>query len=212
MPVMKPHLKERNEKIYKLLREGVARKDIAETLNIDCSIITIVIQSHYPEFKNEMVVNGQAPPLTRLEKGIIRSEDDDGCWHWRNKNFMYMKVHGKFQNVKNLIYTMYKGERADDEVLYATCVDHSCINPDHLKAGTKKERRMYYGKKGYYDHKTAHKGVNHGKAKLTEEDVREIRRLYDEEGIMPKELGKMFSIRPAHANSITRRHTWKHLV
>lgn len=55
-------------------------------------------------------------------------------------------------------------------------------------------------------------GERQGKAKLTAEQVREIRRLREAEGLTTKELGEMFGINGGAISLIIRRINWKHVA
>lgn len=50
-----------------------------------------------------------------------------------------------------------------------------------------------------------------GHAKLTEKDVREIRRRYKEGGIFQRELGEEYGITRSSIGAIVRRKSWKHI-
>ena len=55
-------------------------------------------------------------------------------------------------------------------------------------------------------------GSKHSKAKLTEDDVREIRRLYFEEGgYTMKELGVRYGVSQPSISQICSRQLWKHV-
>jgi hypothetical protein len=48
------------------------------------------------------------------------------------------------------------------------------------------------------------------RAKLTEPEVLEIRRLYDE-GVPRKRIARMFGVHPSNVTHIGRRRIWKHI-
>jgi len=54
-------------------------------------------------------------------------------------------------------------------------------------------------------------GEKHGRAKLTERKVRQIRMLYTTGDFTQRELGRMFGVAGASINSIVHRKNWKHL-
>lgn len=58
---------------------------------------------------------------------------------------------------------------------------------------------------------SSHKGSNHPRAKLTEADVIEMRRLREEEEFSYWQLGKQFGVKPATARNICKRKAWKHV-
>lgn len=54
------------------------------------------------------------------------------------------------------------------------------------------------------------RGENNGRARLTESDIREIRRLASEK-VTHREIGLRFGIGPKYVNRITSRHLWRHI-
>lgn len=54
------------------------------------------------------------------------------------------------------------------------------------------------------------KGENHGRSKLTKDDVFEIRRLLSE-GVKQTEIADKFKVRPMVISRIHRRETWNHI-
>lgn len=55
------------------------------------------------------------------------------------------------------------------------------------------------------------KGINHPSNKLTEEQVKEIRRLYAEGGHTHRSLGRLFGIAHSGIGFIVRRKLWKNI-
>lgn len=55
-------------------------------------------------------------------------------------------------------------------------------------------------------------GEQHPGAKLTEEKVREMRRLYADGGISARSLGQMFGVQPNAVVQIVKRQRWRHVV
>lgn len=56
-----------------------------------------------------------------------------------------------------------------------------------------------------------HLGTANGSAKLTEDAVREIRRIHQCEGLTFRALGKLFGVSEVSAGLIVKRKTWAHL-
>jgi len=94
----------------------------------------------------------------------------------------------------------------------------SRTNPEKLARGerngshTHPERRARGQRNGAYTHpeKRPH-GEGIGNSKLTEADVREIRRLYAEGGWTCATLGERFGVTPCTINNLVRRRTWRHV-
>ena len=58
---------------------------------------------------------------------------------------------------------------------------------------------------------TEQKGEQNARAKLTERDVRTMRRMHSEDGLCVKCIAHMFDVAYATANHIIRRRTWTHV-
>ena len=88
------------------------------------------------------------------------------------------------------------------------CDNPPCVRPDHLFLGTNKDNvddKMAKGR-----HKCPH-GTDHHRAKLTEDQVREIRRLRSA-GEEIKPLAKRFGVTHPLISAIANRRIWKHVV
>jgi hypothetical protein len=71
-----------------------------------------------------------------------------------------------------------------------TCGNVTCVNPDHLLAGTQADKR--------------------GRSKLTEGDVRQIRKRL-ESGQRPKDIANDFDVKPNAISQIKCGLTWRHV-
>ena len=58
---------------------------------------------------------------------------------------------------------------------------------------------------------TVLRGEENPRAKLTDRDVRTMRRMYSEDGLCIKCIAHMFDVAYATANHIIRRRTWTHI-
>lgn len=87
------------------------------------------------------------------------------------------------------------------EYILHSCDNPPCINPNHLRVGTALENtRDSYLKKRHYP-----------SAKLSDERVREIRRLRTE-GLTFTQVAKRYDISKPAAQHICARRTWKHVA
>lgn len=84
------------------------------------------------------------------------------------------------------------------------CDQPSCVNPAHLFVGTASENVADMLRK-----RRQRVGIEKPTAKLTEGDVREMRRLHREEGISASDLGRRFGVCNQNASDILRRKFWK---
>ena len=100
---------------------------------------------------------------------------DTGCLvctsHTKNKDgYFDFSINNKRYLLHRYIYEKINGGIDSDSVVRHTCDNSSCINPDHLKIGTHEDNvkdRCIRGRSA--------KGDKHGRSKLTEEQVLEIR-------------------------------------
>src|SRR3546814_50336 len=95
----------------------------------------------------------------------------------------------------------------------ATCVLHKgdnprCVNPEHLMLGTHKANMQDMARKG---RAAGRRGQENVKAKLTEDQVREIRVRYAAEGIYQKDLAEQYGVQQAVVGKIVLRQLWKHV-
>jgi DNA-binding XRE family transcriptional regulator len=86
------------------------------------------------------------------------------------------------------------------------CDNRLCINVDHLYLGTHHDNMRDRDSRGRQA-----RGERNGMAHLTEQQVVEIRRLYDGGGVTQLSLAPLFNVTRRTINSIVRRETWRYL-
>jgi len=88
-----------------------------------------------------------------------------------------------------------------------------CVRPDHLFVGTQADNMADMAAKGRRRHFTGRpqKGETNYYAKLTEDDVRTIRKL-EADGISRKVIAERFGIHPSNIYYIVSRKTWTHVL
>lgn len=105
-----------------------------------------------------------------------KSPHPKGCWLWtrcRDKdgygNFQYQ---GRRNYSHRIAYRVTHGPIPPGMVVSHSCDEPNCINPDHLSATTHMDNMKDKVKKGRHN---MPRGTNHYMAKLTDDQVREIR-------------------------------------
>jgi len=98
---------------------------------------------------------------------------------------------------------MVYGQIPRGAVIFHTCGNKFCLNPGHMDLGTHANNVRSRDARG----KTA-KGERHGRSKLTEEDVRVIRR---DTKTGQKALAQRFGVDPKVIYNIKRGLSWKHV-
>lgn len=150
------------------------------------------------------------------------------CWLWtastRDKGYGAFVYAVENQVVQGRAHR-YVWERDKGHIPVGLCVLHhcdtpACVNPAHLFLGTKADNNHDMQRKGRKVVGGTHcgdagkyaRGVHHHNAKLTEETVREMRRMYAVGGWSYGELGKVFGVNGSGVWKIIHRQRWKHVT
>ena len=91
-------------------------------------------------------------------------------------------------------------------VIMHSCDTPVCVNPDHLSLGTNAENAADASRKG----RRLPGSLNH-QAKLTEDQVREMRLLYAAGGVSQAQLAQQYGVSHALVSFIVTRRAWKHI-
>jgi hypothetical protein len=158
--------------------------------------------SHIIERLNRFIV--QIPfSDCHIWTGALGRKNGYGCFKIREKgnrdNAKQFKAH-------RLIYELYKGPIGDKHVLHK-CDNPRCVNPDHLFLGTHQDNIRDMVQKG-----RAASGAKHPSAKLTPEQVIEIRELYAQGGHTTRSLGQKYGVNGKHIHNIVTGKKWKNLT
>lgn len=127
---------------------------------------------------------GQTKQFTRSGEMMITSSDarvhvdEGGCWIWQGTRdrdgYGRISINGSDIRVHRLTFSQNNPQiNIAGLIILHGCDTPPCCNPDHLSAGTHQDNHDDRGRKG----RTA-KGSRHGKSKLTEQQVEEIRARY----------------------------------
>ena len=76
----------------------------------------------------------------------------------------------------HMAYMLSKGSISNGSQVQHVCNNPKCCNPNHLELGDHSKNMQYRAKCGRYNNKRE----SNGHAKLTEDNVREIHKLYKE--------------------------------
>lgn len=131
------------------------------------------------------------------------NKDDTGCWLWTgsklNKGYGCFGIKNKKSRIASrTAYELFKGPIEGKLFICHSCDVPSCVNPDHLWAGTHMENMMDMIDKGRQS------------SRLTPIQVHELRKL-KEKGYDRKRLADMFNIAVGTVDGIVRRKRWRHV-
>lgn len=133
---------------------------------------------------------------------------DEGCWIWRgattSRGYGNFKLPGRKQTpAHRFSYKIFRGEIPVGLLVCHRCDVRACVNPGHLFLGTAQDNQTDKVLKG----RQARGTRNGGGGKLTEGQVKEIRRLR-QAGISSIAVGKKFGVAKKTVLSIEHRRIW----
>jgi len=157
--------------------------------------------------------------ISKFTKRIdIKSNDE--CWNWIAST--WNSGYGQFSFRKNrktyslsahrTSYSIFVGKIPDGLQVNHHCDNKICVNPLHLYAGTQAENLQDMDDRGR--RKTNWEkvtGQNNPRAKLREEDVLQIRKLYLNKELNQYELARMFGVSQHTIHCIVTRKNWTHI-
>ena len=145
-----------------------------------------------------------------MERFWSKVKRGSGCWEWQAARSPL--GYGRFNYGGNRLAHRVAWELENGPVPDGSCVCHSCDNPgcvrpDQLYLGTHADNLRHAGERGLM---RPCRGEANGRALLTADDVREIRRLAGPRN--QRELGRQFGTSATNIGRIVRRETWAEVV
>lgn len=138
----------------------------------------------------------------------------DGCWEWQASRsasgYGQIFVGEKNIHAHRVSWMLTRGEIPKGLCVLHRCDNRGCVNPDHLFLGTKADNTADMMEKKRHNF-VSRPGENNGYAKLTDEQVQELRRRFFRGGISLTDLATDFGISDTMAGFIVRRLKWAHL-
>ena len=114
----------------------------------------------------------------KLEKRLFAKVEktEGGCWEWQGgrsaDGYGYFKVEGRRVLAHRVSWQIENGLIPEGLIIFHHCDNPPCVRPDHLYAGTHQDNMDDVLKRG-----------RHPAATVTEEEVMEIRRFWNETAI-----------------------------
>lgn len=146
---------------------------------------------------------------------LVEVAKGDECWQWlgqintKNK-YAYFTYYGIPVRAARFIWKRlnYRDDLSRKLHICHSCDNKGCVNPKHLFLGTHQENM---DDKVNKDRQHRPKGTLHPGAKLTENDVLEIKRLYKTGKYTYKQIGESFNIEHTAIYRIMHGKSWKHV-
>lgn len=144
----------------------------------------------------------------------IKINEETGCWEWTggiSSGYGYGNMcvggHGVKQMTHRIAYTVFKGEIPEGLLVLHKCDNGRCCNPDHLFLGTQKDNVQDCIRKGRRIVGKRLKGETNPNSKITEDDVREIRK----SKLCLRELSEIYGVSICIISKVKRRIYWAHV-
>lgn len=152
--------------------------------------------------------------LRLLRKFLDRTTKSPNCWIWTGglSKSGYGQLHAPAlgeRRAHRVSFILHRGAIPDGLLVLHKCDNPRCVNPAHLFLGTPLDNIRDMIAKGRDDKV---KGMRHPAAKLTDGDVKSMRRLYASGRKTQGQLCKMYDISRSHMCYILKRVYWKHLA
>ena len=146
--------------------------------------------------------------MTMAQKIEAYSEKipEAGCWLWLlaldKDGYGHVKEGGKRKGAHRVSYAHFVGQIPEGIFVCHRCDTPTCVNPAHLFLGTVLENTQDRNMKGRQA-----RGARHGRTTLNEDQVREIRSLY-QKGVCRKVLQKRFNLSKTQTRDVGRGKKW----
>lgn len=134
------------------------------------------------------------------------------CWEWTGakepRDYGHTQgTRGENTRAHRLSWELTYGVIADDMYVCHKCDNPPCCNPVHLYLGTPKENAQDRDRR---KRRRPPKGIDNGRAKLKESDIKEIRSLIAQ-GITQTVIAKKYGICRGGVSKIKLGKSWSHI-
>lgn len=160
-------------------------------------------------------VSFDEPDLLR-ERIAQRTERTDGCWIWTGamyagpNSYPVIAVDRKNLTVHRVVWRLEHGAIPDGFCICHHCDNRRCVRLEHLFLGTYGDNSADMVAK-----KRSAKGERVNRAKLTEDDVRQIRAAHVPRSAggygSVRDLARQFGVDASNIHNILQRKTWRHV-
>jgi len=146
--------------------------------------------------------------FTRFWSKVDESGD---CWNWlggkvaMGYGYFYLRHPKRSILAHRLSWFMVRGDIPDGLNVCHHCDNPGCVNPGHLFLGTDFDNQQDRVSKGHG------LGEHHGMAKLSNQDVAEMRRL-SANGVRGQDIARQYGITYQTVWRTVTRRNWRHIT
>lgn len=161
---------------------------------------------------------GKQKPLSERFWSYV--DISDKCWNWTGPvtNYGYGRLHvggrdGRDVGAHRIAWELLKGKIPSGLFVCHHCDNPRCVNPAHLFLGTQFDNMRDAGRKGRLPQQKYVgfcSGMRNGRSKLTDDDVRSIRKEYPLL-CSHRKLAAKFGVSRSLIRFILNGENWKHV-
>jgi hypothetical protein len=150
--------------------------------------------------------------IQRFWAKVTIADGPNPCWEWcaaRNKwgyGRFYPQGGYSSQYAHRYSYELFHGPIPPDLQVLHRCDNPCCVNPNHLFLGTQRDNVKDMIAKG---HMVDNNGERSASAKLTAEQVRQIRQIHAQGEINQTELAHRYQVSSRTIGYIVNRQKWR---
>lgn len=146
----------------------------------------------------------------------VSQHGPDDCWPWigsqNGRGYGRLNFEGYYQQAHRASYMIHCGEIPIGLNVLHSCDNTLCVNPKHLFLGTQQNNVDDCIAKGRFRAGTnPQRGESSSAALLSDEQVREIRRLI-EAGNRHRDIAEWFGVARQTITNINTGHRWSHIT
>ena len=148
----------------------------------------------------------------RFETKFKKSDPTD-CWLWTAGTFGdgygRFTLAGSYYQAHRIAWAVTYGEDPGDDLVLHHCDRVDCVNPHHLYLGDQVDNMQDVKARGGGE-AFASLGEENPNAKLTLDEVREIRTRYGKEDVLQRDLAAEYGVSPSLISMVVNEVQWPH--
>lgn len=155
------------------------------------------------------------PPWQRMW-GSVTEAPVDLCWEWKatsrlKSGYGRITLNNRQHLAHRAAWEWAFGPIPNGMLVRHKCDNPTCCNPFHLELGTDQDNYNDMVERGRRIFASA-KGERNCKAKLSESQIKQIRRMYQNENESTNTLARKFNVTQSLISQIVLKKIWKHVT
>lgn len=155
--------------------------------------------------------------IYRFWLNVDKSRGQRSCWLWKghikNSGYGVISINTIELKVHRVSYFLAHGRIDDSLMMLHTCDVRRCVNPAHLYQGTAQDNATDMSRRG---HVAKLCGEANGKAKLTRQQVKSIKKLLKDKAdgrcdLYLYQIAQLYGVSPATISYLKNGGRWDHV-